>query len=116
MNDYLESGDYFIASIDGNRCKNLKSFLFEIGRAFGFPEHYGMNMSALDDCLNDLDWIEKDNYVLVINNNESFIIDSHDDRVAAIEFLNEIADEWKNYAGEDNDEYRKKSDFVIIYN
>lgn len=116
MTNYLDSGDYYIAAIDGNRCKDIKSFLIEIGRAFSFPEYYGENLDALDDCLNDLDWIEKDNYVLVINNYESFLSGENSDRDSIDNLLTEVAEEWKNYDGDDNDESRKRSDFVIIYN
>jgi RNAse (barnase) inhibitor barstar len=95
-----------IAAIDGKRCRDIESFLVEIGHAFSFPEYYGRNMNALNDCLNDLDWIDKDSYVLIINHFESFISESEEDKNDVINFLNEIAQEWKNYDGADNDETR----------
>ncbi len=116
MNNYLNSGDYFIAAIDGKKCVDIKSFLVEIGRAFSFPEHYGENLDALDDCLNDLDWIDKDNFALIINDYQSFISESEEDRMKVNDLLNDVSDEWKNYDGDDNDDNRKKSDFVIIHN
>jgi RNAse (barnase) inhibitor barstar len=117
IDKYLETGKYFIASINGEQCKTIESFLDEIGKAFSFPKHYGRNMNALKDCINDLDWINKDNYILIINNFESFIIKNKEDREDVIKFLNRVSEEWRNvpnYEGED--ESRKKSDFVIVQN
>lgn len=114
---YLENKDSFITAIDGNQCNTIESFLEEIGRAFSFPDYYGQNVNALNDCINDLDWIPKDNYILIINNFESLISDNKKDREDMIDFLGEISEQWKNvpnYDGED--ESRKKADFKIIYN
>lgn len=114
IDKYLERKDYFIAAIDGIQCKTIESFLIEIGRAFSFPDYYGKNVNALNDCINDLDWIPKNNYILIINNADSFISGNNEDRQDMIDFLNEVSEEWSNVPLED--EYRKKSDFRIIYN
>lgn len=116
MTKYVESGDYFITGINGKECTTVNMFLEQIGSAFSFPEHFGRNMDALNDCLNDLDWIDKDNYVLIINNFDHFLSSNYDDKNDIVAFLEEIKSGWENYSGEDNDVYRKKSDFIIIYN
>ncbi|MFV1882914.1 MAG: barstar family protein [Balneola sp.] len=116
MEKYFENNDYYIASIDGIKCKSVEIFLTEIGHAFSFPRYYGKNMDALHDCLTDLIWIKKDNYLLIINNYESFLSDDQTIKEEINDFLKEIADDWINYDGSDNDESRKKSDFVIIHN
>jgi RNAse (barnase) inhibitor barstar len=42
----LENNGYFIATIDGNECRNLELFPEKIGEAFHFPGYYGRNLNA----------------------------------------------------------------------
>ena len=117
IDKYLENKNCFITAIDGNKCKNVKDFVVEIGQAFSFPNYYGKNLDALNDCINDLDWISKDNYILIINDFESFISDSKEDREDMVGFLNEISEQWRlGPQAEGQDETRKISIFKIIYN
>ena len=69
----ISDAHYYIAVIDGFDCRTLKSFLKEIGRAFNFPPYYGQNLNALNDCLNDLEWLDKPNYILIIKNSKEFL-------------------------------------------
>ena len=106
---------YFIAIINGKECKTLQDFLTRIGKAFKFPSYYGHNLNALNDCLNDLEWLNKPNYVFIIRNPQEFLIKEQVDIYNhIIHFLEEVSTQWKNvpnYPGEE--EYRKKSDFKI---
>ena len=61
---------FFIASINGKKCQNWKDFLFNIGIAFDFPDYYGQNLAAFRDCINDLRWLEKDHYMLIVSNSD----------------------------------------------
>ncbi|WP_378187393.1 barstar family protein [Aquimarina sp. W85] len=117
IDKYLENNNCFITAIDGNQCKSVKDFVVEIGRAFSFPDYYGENLDALNDCINDLDWILKDNYILIINNFELFISDNKQDRKDMIDFLDEISEQWRlGPQAEGQDKSRKKADFKVIYN
>lgn len=43
-------------SLDGRQLGDRTSLLAALGRALDFPEYYGGNWDALDECLNDLSW------------------------------------------------------------
>jgi RNAse (barnase) inhibitor barstar len=117
IDTYLKNKNTFITAIDGNQCKTVKLFVKEIGRAFSFPDYYGENLDALNDCINDLDWIPKDNYVLIINNFESFIIDNGKDKEDIVNLFNEVSEQWRlGSKAEGQDETRKSSIFKVIYN
>ena len=111
----IDEEEYYVAVLEGARNKTIKSFLDEIGKAFKFPSYYGKNLSALNECLNDLEWIDKPNYILFIEDYEKFLSkESKDDKVHILGLLNEASRQWANvpnYEGED--EYRKKADFRV---
>lgn len=106
---------YYVAILDGADCRTLKMFLKEIGKVFEFPSHYGQNLNALSDCLNDLEWLDKPNYLLIIKNSGKFLIgESEEIRNHIFEFLKTVSKQWAhvpNYEGEEL--YRKKADFRI---
>ncbi len=114
--DSLQIPGYYIAIIDGLKSKNIKTFLDEISRAFQFPDYFGYNYNALDECLNDLEWIRENHYALYIMNYDQFFADeSHEERIHALQVLNNAANEWANVPNFDGEEeFRKKADFKII--
>ncbi|MBN9386378.1 MAG: barstar family protein [Chitinophagaceae bacterium] len=106
---------YYIAILDGSKCKSLKYFLKEIGKVFNFPSYYGENLNALYECLNDLEWLDKQNYFLLIKNSEIFLKDeSTETRNHILSSLKRVAEEWANVPNYEGEEiYRRKSDFRI---
>lgn len=116
MFERLKQEGFFIAIIDGNDCKNLNSFLKDVGIAFHFPDYYGQNLNAFYECINDLDWINESKYALVIKNFELFLSNERSDvKSDIIKSLNHISYEWAhvpNYDGEEK--FRRKSEFRII--
>jgi RNAse (barnase) inhibitor barstar len=108
---------YFVGILDGSKCQSTRNFLKEIGRVFKFPSYYGQNLNALNDCLNDLEWLNKPNYILVVTNKDNFLLqETMETKNHILDFLNRVSDLWANvpnYQGED--EFRKKSDFRIVF-
>jgi len=114
-----ENGNFFLANIDGKKCQTWEFFLKEIGIAFNFPEYYGHNLAAFRDCINDLSWIKQDNYMLIIENSDLLLKEGlrSDDRLYIIKQFDKIIHNWSlGPDAEGNDETRKKSDFIVIYN
>jgi len=111
----VNENDYYIAVLDGSRCQTMKAFLKEMGRVFKFPSYYGQNLNALNDCLNDLEWLDKPNYILFIKNyGEFFSKEPEDVKNHVLELLEKVSKQWANvpnYDGEDI--YRKRADFRI---
>ncbi|PCI97019.1 MAG: hypothetical protein COB15_08620 [Flavobacteriales bacterium] len=105
----------YLAILDGERVKVAAQFLKEIGGIFKFPDYYGENMNALNEMLNDLDWLESDDYSIVIENFNAFLSEGKDEeKYDLLRMLNSTADEWKsvpNFDGEEN--FREKKEFNI---
>lgn len=56
-----------IRMIRGKKSKTLDAFYNEVGAALQFPYYFGENWPAFDECINDLDWVPGDAYLLLIS-------------------------------------------------
>ena len=63
--------------------------LKNIARALAFPEWFGENWDALEDCLTDLSWRDAGGYVLVFENAQS-----NDDLGVLTDVLRSSAEFW----------------------
>ena len=56
---YFEAqNDAYTSYLRGKRCKTEQDFLIEVSASFQFPDYYGENWSAFDECIQDLEWIK----------------------------------------------------------
>ena len=120
MNINIElKGSYYVAVINGDDCQDWESFFKNIGITFKFPEYYGQNLAAFEDCINDLSWIRQDNYLLIINESSQLLSKGiqEDDQEYLKNLFDKISENWKLGPGaEGDDETRKVSVFKVIYN
>lgn len=111
----IDDSLYYIGIADGRHMKTLQAFLSEMRNVFNLPDYYSENLNSLAECLNDLEWLNKSNYLLIIKNSDAFLKGERADvKKSILEFLDNVAMEWgnvPNFEGEDS--YRKKSDFQI---
>ncbi len=70
---YITAGNTYLGIINGNASTTLDDFYKEIKTALQFPNYFGNNLDALDECLNDLSGIEEEDIVLLIINYVSFL-------------------------------------------
>ncbi len=94
MNITIDKNTY-LGSISGKNCRNKNDALKEIGKAFLFPDYYGLNLDALYDCFTDLSWIDYKKVVFVINDFELFLSDeSINLKNSFFELFEDVRIEW----------------------
>lgn len=86
--------DIVLKQIDGTKCTTVDNLFYEFSRAFEFPDYFGSNWAAFDECLNDLDWLEGKVYVLFITDADKIIITSENDFKTLMKLLVQTVDEW----------------------
>ena len=61
--------------IHGRACGTREAMLDEFARALDFPEYFGSNWDALEDCLTDLAWLSSNKFVFVVTNTDALLRD-----------------------------------------
>jgi Barstar (barnase inhibitor) len=83
----------------GTKMRTWAGLFDEIGAALQFPPYFGENGNALDECLNDLEWLEADAYVLTVLDAASVLDrEGGEARRAFWEQLKDAANEWGRQA------------------
>lgn len=85
-----------IRELDGHQSTTRESFYDQLTRAFDFPDYFGKNFNALDDCITDLGWLPVHGPILLlIHHPEMLLLDSPDDSLCGfIEILNDAGESW----------------------
>lgn len=63
--------DFACFEIDLAGSADLAAILVVLGKALGFPEWYGANLDALNDCLTDFSWREAPGYTIMLSGADS---------------------------------------------
>lgn len=104
----------FIGIIDGQKSTSIKDFHEQIGAALNFPDYSGKNLDALDEMLNDLEWIEEEKVIIYITNSGDWLSkEKTDDKILSIlDIFDATAEDWKWM---DEEEDIAKKELRIIF-
>jgi hypothetical protein len=64
----LDAFEGIVVRCDGTGVTDRRDLLRRVANALRFPDYFGENWDALDECLRDLEWIPGSAYVLVVEN------------------------------------------------
>jgi hypothetical protein len=104
--------NYFIAHIDGQKAITLRQFYEEIGDLLEIP-NFGFTLEALNDSLNDLQWLEDERIVLYFTNTNDLISKERDPAKMSsiLNVLDATAEDWKWV----DDQETEKKEMVIVF-
>ncbi len=80
--------------IDGNNCKTREQLFEEFEDVLEFPDYFGHNWQALDECLHDLSWLPAMAYILIIKDFNKVLKDSKEDKKILIDILVKTCNAW----------------------
>ncbi|MCA9192398.1 MAG: barstar family protein [Planctomycetales bacterium] len=64
----------FISILNATNMRTLDGLFQEFKKCLRFPEYFGNNWAAFDDCVTDLDWIDATGFVLIVEHAESLLL------------------------------------------
>jgi len=80
--------------LDGAHARDKKSFLDQAARAMDFPDYFGRNWDAFEECVNDLAWAPATGYILLFQAPERLVKNARADWETAIEILSTASENW----------------------
>lgn len=86
----------FTVTLDLADCTDKDELLRRIAAALAFPDYFGHNWDALDECLADLAWLDAPGFVLGIEHSGALRDAGGDDYATFIAILENASDAWRD--------------------
>jgi RNAse (barnase) inhibitor barstar len=80
--------------IKGRHCKTPATLFAEFARALAFPDYFGHNWDALEECLADLEWLPAKGYILLITDAASVLSSDDTEYETLLEILHDAGEAW----------------------
>ena len=80
--------------IKGRLCKTPATLYAEFARALAFPDYFGHNWDALEECLTDLEWLPANGYILLITDAASVLSSDETEFETLLEILRDAGEAW----------------------
>lgn len=106
--DAVERG-VSVRNLRGNKMNTKEKLFDEFAAALQFPEYFGENWNALDDCLADLSWWPADSRRLFVSNAAFILVDDDAAFSLWLDILRKVAEEWSQ-----DDEFRNACPFDVV--
>jgi hypothetical protein len=81
--------------VDIGHVHDKSGFTGLVAKALAFPEWFGGNWDAFEDCLGDLSWQPAPGYVLLLEHGKHFGAGHKQEFVTAVEVLDGVAEYWQ---------------------
>ena len=90
-----EAAGCLVQRVDLAQVRNKNEMLDAIGKALGFPEWFGHNWDALNDCLLDMGWRPAEGYVTLLDHCDGIHGRAEADFVSLMQTFQSAAEEWR---------------------
>lgn len=81
--------------LEGKKIEKKEQFLNHAAVAMHFPDHFGNNWDAFEDCITDLEWIDAEGYVIYFDHTEAFA-EHHESQLETVtELFQDAVTYWK---------------------
>lgn len=88
------SADVLLVRLDGARMHTLEELFREYVREFSFPEYFGWNWAAFDECMKELEGQPARAYLTIITHADQVLSAEPDELPTYIRQLEEIGRRW----------------------
>lgn len=90
-----EAAGFAVFHLDLDATGDKDDLLGRIALALEFPDWFGQNWDALQDCLTDLSWLHAEGYVLILDRCDAFRADHGEDFATLLQICGAAADYWR---------------------
>jgi len=96
LEELAKQFSYSFFHLDGTNIDDKERFLNHAAAALRFPNYFGANWDAFEDCLTDMSWHETHGFVILYDHFETFAEHSPDQFKRALEILRDSANFWRD--------------------
>lgn len=89
-----ESSGALVVQLDGSKMRSVEGLFREYVREFRFPEYFGWNWDAFDECMTGLEARPARAYLTVIRNADQVLQDEPDACPTFLRLLEDIGQHW----------------------
>jgi hypothetical protein len=82
--------------IRGWKCSDLDALNNEVAAALQFPNYYGENWNAMDECIRELAWMPADWYLIFVSTIEEVLPEDESDFDIFLQVLSDAGSAWAN--------------------
>ena len=105
--------EFALKVIHGTKCQTTDGLLTECARALDFPDYFGHNWDALEECLTDLEWLPAKGYVLLITEAVHVLPNDETEYETFLEILRDAGEAWGS--GQAGMEARRPTPFHALF-
>ncbi|HTY24641.1 MAG TPA: barstar family protein [Desulfomonilaceae bacterium] len=96
LEELAKQFSYSFFLLEGTNIDGKERFLNHAAAALRFPDYFGGNWDAFEDCLTDMSWHESHGFVILYDHFETFAEHSPDQFKIALEILLDSANFWRD--------------------
>lgn len=85
---------FALRTIQGKKCRTPSDLFGEFARALAFPDYFGHNWDALEECLADFEWLQAKGYILLIHDAEAVLPLDEEEYETLLEILSDAGEAW----------------------
>ena len=82
--------------IEGKNIARKEQLLNHVATALRFPDEFGHNWDALEECLTDLEWVDADGYLIYYDHIDGLLGAHPDQFETLVEILRDAVASWKS--------------------
>ena len=102
----------FYTVFDGKECVTREELFEEFSSKLLFPDYFSNNWDSFDEIMNDLEWLDSNQFVLFFKNLDLLLSQDSKNRDMFFEIISENMKEW--VAGNDYELEREPMPFCLI--
>ncbi|MFJ7735717.1 barstar family protein [Lysinibacillus sp. NPDC097287] len=91
---YKKDAGMFTTIIEGIKCTDKQSLFEEFSRKLNFPDYFGYNWDAFEECFTEFGWPESNKYVLFIKDFDMICLHDEEELDTFLECLDSAIKEW----------------------
>jgi RNAse (barnase) inhibitor barstar len=85
---------FAVRTIQGKNCRTPSTLFGEFARALDFPDYFGHNWDAVEECLADFEWLQAKGYILLIHDAEAVLPEDEEEYETLLEILSDAGEAW----------------------